>query len=106
MSALVEEGLLDRSALEQVMRVSLDRRIPKSQAAVDEGLVPAREVALVRATICECPFVDVAAYAVDITNASLLQRSVAEATPAFPLFCLDGVTTVGMTNPLDLKAVD
>jgi type IV pilus assembly protein PilB len=106
MSALVEEGLLDRPGLERAVRVAVERRIAKSQAAVDEGLVPAREVALVRATICECPFVDVGAYAVDITNASMLQRSVAEATPAFPLFCLDGVTTVGMTNPLDLKAVD
>ncbi|MFG0326731.1 MAG: GspE/PulE family protein [Phycisphaerales bacterium JB037] len=70
------------------------------------GTVTSRQLAIARAKICEYPFVDLAAFQVDIKNANLLPRSVAERTESFPLFSIDGVTTVGMVDPLNLQAFD
>jgi type IV pilus assembly protein PilB len=63
-------------------------------------------VAVTRAAVCECPFVDLTAYEIDLRNSSLLPRSVAERQVSFPLFNLGRSVTIGMADPLDLKSVD
>jgi type IV pilus assembly protein PilB len=105
-SALLEEGLLTTESLEKAARHAAERRIPIAEAAADLGLIPARDVAIARAGVCECPFVDIAAYEIDLRNSALLPRSVAERQVAFPLFNLGRSVTVGMADPQDLKAVD
>lgn len=104
--AMLEIGLIDRAAVEKATRHAAENHVGKSEAAISLGLVTARDAACVRATICEVPFVDVGEFDVDVKNATMLPRSVAEGVVAFPLFALDAVTTVGMADPLDLKAVD
>lgn len=105
-AAILEEGVLDRAAVQSAVREGASAGQTPSEALVSRGLLSAREVALVRASIAEVPFVDAEAYEVDIRNCERLPRGVAESLCAFPLFDLGEVVTVGMADPLDLRAVD
>lgn len=105
-SALLEEGVIDRAALEEAQRAGAARQQPVLAALVESGKATVRQVALCRAMIGEVPFVDVEQYRIDIRNAGMLPRSVAEGLKAFVLFDLGEVVTVGMANPLDLRGVD
>lgn len=106
LAALVEEGLTDRAGVESARRSAAEQRTGACEALVQRGTVSARDVALVRASICECPYVDVERYQVDIRNAALMSRTLAESMRAFVLFVCGETATVGMANPLDLRALD
>jgi len=105
-SALVEEGRLARAAAEQAKVEAAHKSRSITSVLVERCLVTAREVALVRASICEVPFVDISQYVIDIRNTGMLSHDTAEALIAFPLFDVGDTVTVGMVNPLDLRAVD
>ncbi|MEX2219215.1 MAG: ATPase, T2SS/T4P/T4SS family [Phycisphaerales bacterium] len=105
-ASLVEAGLLSQENLERATRHAAEKHLPVPEAAVDLGLLKSREVAIARAGVCECPFVDLGSYEIDLRNAALLPRSVAERQLAFPLFNLGRSVAVGMADPLDLKSVD
>jgi type IV pilus assembly protein PilB len=106
MAALVEEGLLTRAQADETARWASEKQMTPTAALVQRGTLTGRQIALCRAMICEAPFVDLEQYRVDIRNAALLPRSVAESLRAFVLFDLGRSVTVGMANPLDLRAVD
>lgn len=76
------------------------------ESLVSLGVVTSRRLAIARAKICEYPFVDLTAFEVNIQNAKLLPRTVAERLGAFPLFVIDGTATVAMGDPLNLQALD
>ncbi len=103
---LVDEGFAEQGAVDRAPLVARERAVPVDDALVAEGVCSARDVAIARAILCECPYVDIATFDVDIANARLLPRSAAEAHEAFPLFRLDGLVVVGMLDPLDLRAID
>ncbi|MFN0011177.1 MAG: GspE/PulE family protein [Phycisphaerales bacterium] len=105
-AALVEEGLLGKPAAEEIARFAAEQNVRISKALVQRGLVTSRDLALVRATICECAFVDLDQFQIDVRNAALLPRGSAETMEAFPLFLTGDVATVGMVNPMDLRSVD
>lgn len=106
LSAMREESLLDHAGADRARRYAIEKGVSPSEAVVALKLVDARTVALIRAETCECPFVDLASFNVNFANTSLLPRASAESMRAFPLFVLDDIATVGMADPLDLKAVD
>src|SRR5215210_2474402 len=103
---LVEERLLDEAGVERARRAATDQQVSIEDAIVALGLVSARDIGLTRAILSECPFVDLNHYEINIQNALLLPRGVAERSSAFPLFTTGGICTVGMIDPLNLKAVD
>ncbi len=75
-------------------------------ALVGLGIVTSRRLAVCRARICEYPFVDLSAFDIDIRNAAMLPRAVADRLGAFPLFVLEGTATVAMRDPMNLQAID
>lgn len=105
-SALIEEGRVARDAADRAKAEASLKSRPITSVLVERGLVTAREVALARASICEVPFVDLSQYAIDIRNCGRLSQDTAETLMAFPLFVVGDSVTVGMVNPLDLRAVD
>ncbi|MGQ0627517.1 MAG: GspE/PulE family protein [Phycisphaerales bacterium] len=105
-ASLVEEGRLDPVVVDEARRAAASRQVPPLESLVSSGVLTHREIAVTRASICECPFVDLAHYTIDIRNSDRIGRSVAESLRAFPLFDLGEMVTVGMANPLDLRAVD
>ena len=103
---LVEESIIDAHAVEQARHRASEQGMTIEEALVSSGMVSPRDVALTRATLCECPLMDLAHYDIDIRNAAMLPRSVAEKHRCFPLFETHGVVTVGMVDPLNLRAID
>jgi type IV pilus assembly protein PilB len=106
LAALIEEGIVSREAIEQARKHAAQSDRSPSESLSDLKIVDARTIALVRAQVAEYPFVDPAQFDVNFANTKLLPRATAEALHAFPLFIVGDIATIGMSNPLDLKAVD
>jgi type IV pilus assembly protein PilB len=106
LAALIEEGIASKEAIEQARKHAAQSDRSPSEALADLKIVDARTIALVRAQVAEYPFVDPAQFDVNFANTKLLPRATAESLHAFPLFVVGDIATVGMANPLDLKAVD
>lgn len=105
-AALLEEGTISADSLAAARDHARLHGVAVIDALIACRAVSRERVAITRATIIECTYVDAANYDVDIRNALLMPRSVAERHTAFPLFDIDGVVTMGMADPLDLSAVD
>ena len=104
--ALLEEGVIDEAQAQRAQRHAAENALTVPDAIVALAMARSRDLAIARASICECPYVDIDAYHIDIRNASRLPRSLAEKIGAFPLFTMGDVATVGMLDPLNLRAVD
>ncbi|MHC4825530.1 MAG: GspE/PulE family protein [Planctomycetota bacterium] len=63
-------------------------------------------MALVKAGICEAPFVNLDDFEACFANTQLVPRAVAERYCLFPLFKIDNVLTLAMDDPLNLEAMD
>ena len=103
---LFDRGRITEDDLGRAREHARSAGVAMVDALVALGVVDSREVAITRAAICESPFVDLDAYDIDLGHADRLPRTVAEKHGAFPLFTIDGVTTVAMIDPLDLRGVD
>jgi type IV pilus assembly protein PilB len=103
---LVDDGRLDALELEKARSHASSSGVSVLDAIVALKICTAREIAITRAKLCERPFVDLTHYTPDIRHSKLLPRSIAERLTAFPLFIVDGVATVAMDDPLDLRALD
>ena len=86
LSAMMEENLLDAAGAERARRHAAERGGTPSDAVVALGVLDGRAVALVKAQVAECPFVDIGSYNIRFGNAALLPREAAENLRAFPLF--------------------
>lgn len=104
--SLLQDGLVKQGDVERATEHAKASGVGLADAIVTLGLLSSRVMAISRAKITEYPFVDLSAFTVDITNASMLPRSTAERFGAFPLFVLDGLATVAMLDPLNLQALD
>jgi type II secretory ATPase GspE/PulE/Tfp pilus assembly ATPase PilB-like protein len=111
-AALLEEGRLSGEQVDKARRAGVEKRTGTVEALVETGAVTRRDVALAKAQICEVPFVDLDRYQIEFRHTQRVPRATAEALQAMPLFIMGGgagggeVATVGMANPLDLRAVD
>jgi len=104
--ALIDSGL---ASAEQVAQA--ERNAQENNSSLEEAMATmpggdAKRIAVVKAQLCEAPFVDIEHYEVALSNCSLAPRAVAERFCFFPLFVQGGVATVGMRDPLDLSALD
>ncbi|MBI1189883.1 MAG: secretion system protein E [Tepidisphaera sp.] len=105
-AAMVDDGVLSPEAAERANKYAREHACQPRDAVVALALAPSRTVALFAAQVSEYPFVDPECFDIDYNHASLLPRATAERLRAFPLFVTDGIATVGMLDPLDLRAVD
>jgi type IV pilus assembly protein PilB len=105
-AAMLEAGALDPTRLEAARKYGAEHGVGVCESLTTQGLLSVRELSLFRAETSEYPFVDLANYDIDYGNTSRLPRAAAEQLCAFPLFLGEDLATVGMANPLDLRAVD
>ncbi|HHN78027.1 MAG TPA: type II/IV secretion system protein [Phycisphaerales bacterium] len=103
---LLERGKITQDDLAAAGDHAVEKQSSVLDALIEMERLRHRDLAIAKARICEYPYVDLERFDIDIGNASLIPSSVAEKIGAFPLFVLDGVATVAMTDPLDLQAVD
>jgi type IV pilus assembly protein PilB len=105
-ASMVEEGDIAPADVAMAKGAATERRISVLEALVEAGRITRNDVAIARAAMSESTFVPLESYDVDIRNARLLPRGVAERCAAFPLFDLGGSVTIGMADPQDLGAAD
>jgi type IV pilus assembly protein PilB len=105
-AAMLEDGIITQEVLDRASEHAAEHDVPLTEALVEQGAVTWQQLTITRALISECPYCDLACFDIDIRHSKLLPRVAAEKHHAFPLFVLGQVVTVGMTDPLDLTAVD
>ncbi len=103
---LMENGLAQPGDVERAKEHALSTGSSLAEALVDIGAVTSHELTISRAVISELPYVDIDRYEIDLRNAELLPRAVAEKSLAFPLFRFGQSVTVAMLDPMDFRAVD
>ncbi|MCL4219893.1 MAG: GspE/PulE family protein [Phycisphaerales bacterium] len=103
---LVDEGDLSSEQYARVREHAREHGKDLADSAVALGLVDSRQVAMAKAKVCEYAFVDLTHLDINIRNSELLPKRTAETLGVFPLFVLDGVATVAMDDPMDLRAID
>jgi type IV pilus assembly protein PilB len=103
---LLEEGRITPEQLESARRYGIEHQVDLVDALISTETVSGREVALVKAGICEAPFVNLDDYDACFANTALVPRAVAERYCLFPLFKIDNVLTLAMDDPLNLEAMD
>jgi len=94
--ALIEAKKLSEADAVKLRESVFDKKIDFDEAVIRSNTVSPFDVAVVKASICEYPFVDLTKF--DI--------SLSERIKAFPLFIIGDIATVGMEDPLDLQAID
>jgi len=104
--ALVEEGLVTAERAEEATRLAAEKELAVDDALETLGVLNARQIGIMRAGLCECAFVDLDHYEIDIQHAAMLPRAAAEKHLVFPLFVVNGVATLGMVDPLNVRAID
>lgn len=104
--ALLDEGAATHDAIVAAERHAVEHGCDLTDALRATDAVPGRTIALVKAAMCEVPFVDLSDFEPCVANASLIPRALADRYRLFPLFHLDGVLTVAMDDPLNLEAAD
>jgi len=103
---LLADGVLQEADVRRATEHAVAAGGDLFDSLVSLKVVTSRRLAIAKAKICEYPFVDLTHYEIDIRNARLMPRAVAEKLNAFPLFCLEGAATVAMHDPLNLQAID
>ncbi len=104
--SIVEEGLVAAERCDEAVRMAAEKDLTIDDALVTLGVLSAKQIGVLRAGLCECPYVDLDHYEIDIQNAAILPRNTAEKHLAFPLFIVNGVATLGMVDPLNVRAID
>ncbi|MFZ2872896.1 MAG: GspE/PulE family protein [Phycisphaerales bacterium] len=105
-TALLEEKALSAEGAAKARAIAAERGVQLDEALVGIEGITAEKIAITRATIAEVPFVRLSDYTIDVANARLLPRSLAERHRVFPLFVIGQVATLAMVDPLDLLLLD
>jgi type IV pilus assembly protein PilB len=105
-AAMLEAGTLDSTKIDAARRYGAEHGMGVCESLTSQGLLSVRELSLFRAETSEYAFVELANYDIDYGNTGRLPKAAAEQLCAFPLFMGEDLATVGMANPLDLRAVD
>ncbi len=104
--ALIEFGSIDEAAANRLREYADEHELGFDEAVIRSNIVASREVAVVKAMICEYPFTELKKYDIDIRLSRCLPKSMSERLRAFPLFIFGDIATVAMEDPLDLQAID
>jgi type IV pilus assembly protein PilB len=106
LQALIEAKKLSIDEAESLRASIREKELDFDEAIIRSNIVTPFDVAVVKASICEYPFVDINKFDIDIRQSRCFPKQVSERLRAFPLFILGDIATVGMEDPLDLQAID
>ncbi|MAE65422.1 MAG: type II secretion system protein GspE [Phycisphaeraceae bacterium] len=104
--ALLEEGLIDEEQLRQSRELALEVGCSIDEAIETLKYVEGRRIALTKAQIFEVPYVDLRQLQIHFPNCQHLPYDVADRFLVFPIFMVDGLITLGTSDPLNLTALD
>ena len=104
--ALLAEQRITPEQLTAVRSYSSEKNVDLVDALVQTKTLSGRDLALVKADVCEAPFVELDDYDACFANTQVLPRPIAERYCLFPLFMIDGVLTVATDDSMNLEAMD
>ncbi|MCC6427281.1 MAG: type II/IV secretion system protein [Phycisphaerales bacterium] len=104
--SLLADGVVAEKDVKRAQEHATSASCTLIESLVAINAVTTRMLAISLAKTCEYPFVDISSYDIDLAHASRLPRAQAERLGVFPLFVVDGVSTVAMIDPLNLQAID
>jgi type IV pilus assembly protein PilB len=103
---LASDGVVSHADLVRANEHAAANACDVTDSLVELGILGSRRLAIERAKICECPFVDLTHYEIDFANSALAPKTLLDRVHAFPLFVLPDAITVGMVDPLNLAVID
>jgi type IV pilus assembly protein PilB len=104
--ALLAEGLVTNDQLDAARRYGAEHDVDLVDALIAMEVLSSRQIALVKADVCEVPYVELSDFEPCYANTTLISRDLADRYCAYPLFMIDGVLTLAMDDPLNLDATD
>jgi type IV pilus assembly protein PilB len=104
--SLLADGIINEKDVKRAKEHCESASCTMLESLIATDAVTSRAVAISLAKTCEYPFVDLNAYDIDFGHASRFPRAHAERLGLFPIFLVDGVATVVMSDPLNLQAID
>ena len=103
---LVSKGVVRSADIDRAHQEAASRGTGAIEALQTLSLAGSRDIALVRALVCEKPFVDLNHFDLDLSHAALLDRSIAELHQMFPLFVMDRGIIVAAADPLNYRGLE
>jgi type IV pilus assembly protein PilB len=103
---MVAKGVVRAADIDRARAEATARSTTPIEALQSLSLASPRDIALVRALVCETPFIDLNHFALDLSQAALLDRSVAELHQVFPLFVMEAGVIVAAADPLNYRGLE
>jgi len=105
---LVERGLITREQIYEALRVQQHSESRKllGEVLVELGLCSAVQIAEALADSNNCPFARIRPEMMDPSISSILPREFIEGNTVLPLFKVDGVLTVAVTEPSNVFLIE
>lgn len=105
-NGLVEENLITRDALEEIMAVSQESGRTVEDLIIERGYLTREKLASFIEKYLELPRVDLTSYVPDPDALKLVPKSIVHKYLILPLFEIEGVLTVAISDPLAVFHLD
>lgn len=103
---LVREGLVPYETVEQAQEIAQARNINIGQALIDSGCITEEQLMKFLESKLHTPYVNLEDYQLDKNCLKYISYSDARRYKIIPLFKIEGVLTVAMSDPRNLFAID
>jgi len=99
-------GLLPEEQLRRVNDEVMKSRTTAKEAILKLNLMKEEDLVFVEAEILGIPFVDLTEYLIDDSIVRLVPEKIAKSHNVIPLFCVNEVVTLCVSDPLNILALD
>lgn len=106
LNGLVEENLLTRDALDEIVVLGSESSRPVHELIIERGYVTKEKLASFIEKYLELPRVDLTSYVPDPDALKLIPKSIVHKYLILPLFEIEGVLTVAISDPLSVFYLD
>lgn len=103
---LVRDKLIKYEDLEMAEQVALAQKINLGQVLINSSIISEEELLKFLETKLHIPYVNLDDYSLDRKCLSYINFNNAQKYKVIPLFEIEGILTVAMSDPLDLFAID
>lgn len=104
--AMITDGLTTKQQLENAEITAQRENEPLSRILVKSGLVTKKQLISFVEDKIHIPYVDLKNYIIDRKILEIVSEKIARRYKIIPLFLIEGVLTIAMSNPLDIISLD
>jgi len=103
---LVEAGKISEDQLIEALRYKRDHNMYFGKAIINMGLLSEKEIAQTLSDQLELPYLDLLEYEVQPESIKLVDEKFAREHCLIPLFFIDNMLTIAISDPLNIEAID